>query len=186
MYHISHDKRAEKSAGLIYQGLLDCLRRKPFDQITVTDIQQATGVARTTFYRSFDNLSDVLFWRCDQCFQEALHAAPSSQAPSESTLMQGYFRYWTAHSDILRLLIDINRPDIICACHMKNAQALEASYGALPGLDEKGRRYFMAIRTGVTISVLEAWLDGGRRETPEELVRIIVAQASALSGLLHP
>lgn len=179
MYHISKDKRSAQSADLIYAGLRQCLEKKTFDQITVTDVQRASGVARTTIYRCFDNLSDVLYWRCDLCFGEALQSV-ASESPNELELMQGYFSYWVEHSNILKLLIDIDRQDIIYACHMKKAEALAQSYGALPELDEIDARYFMAIRTGVTISVLKVWLDGGRKETSEELLAIIERQIANL------
>ncbi len=182
MYHISADKRAGKSAELIYKGLLECLEEKAFEQITVTDVQRVSGIARTTFYRCFDNLSDVLYWRCDRCFQEALHAVQPGRAPDEWTLVEGYFTYWTAHSDILKLLIDIHRQDVIYACHMKNARKLEESFGKLPGMSETDARYFMAIRTGVTISVLKAWLDGGQKETAEELIQIVRRQCRFFGG----
>lgn len=178
MYHIKNDKRARRSAELIYLGLLQCLKRKPFEQVTVTDVQKASGVARTTIYRCFDNLSDVLTWRCDLCFWEALHAVPPTETPNEVALMRGYFTYWTTHGEILKLLMDIHRQDIIYASHMKSAEALAQSYGRLPGMDEASSRYFMAIRTGVTIGVLKAWLDGGRKETPEELHAILSQQAA--------
>ncbi len=184
MYHISNDKRAAQSADLIYSGLLQCLEKKDFDQITVTDVQKASGVARTTIYRCFDNLSDILYWRCDLAFREALHTIEPANAPNELELMHGYFAYWMEHSDILKLLIDINRQDIIYACHMKNAKALEQSYGKLPGMDEVNSRYFMAIRTGVTISVLKAWLDGGRKETAQELLDILKGQFAFLSSAI--
>lgn len=181
MYHISNDKRARQSSELIYNGLLECIKKKPFDQITISDMQKASGVARTTFYRAFDNISDVLFWKCDACFYDALCNFNSSEFPSELELARHYFSYWMEHSDILVLLIEINRQDIIYACHMKNAKALEQSFGALPGLDETNARYFMAIRTGVTISVLKAWLDGGKKETTEELMKIIEKQFEFLN-----
>ncbi len=180
MYHISNDKRAVQSANLIYSGLLQCLEKKSFDRITVTDVQKSSGVARTTIYRCFDNLSDILYWRCDLCFRQALYFVEPPM--NEWQLIQNYFLYWTEHSDILKLLIDINRQDIIYACHMKNAKALEQSYGTLPGVDETNARYFMAIRTGVTIGVLKAWLDGGRKETAAELSAILKRQLTFLSG----
>lgn len=173
MYHISNDKRSKQSAELIYNGLMQCLEKKSFDQITVTDVQKISGVARTTIYRCFDNLSDILYWKCDLCFQEALHTVQVTERPDEMELIYGYFTYWTKHSDILKLLMDMNRQDIIYACHMKNAKVLEVSYGPLTGLNEVDIRYFMAIRTGVTISMLKAWLEGGKKETPEELMKII-------------
>lgn len=175
MYHISKDKRSRQSAELIYQGLLQCLAKKSFDQITVTDVQRASGVARTTIYRCFDNLADILYWRCDLCFGEALHSVQSA-VPDERELMRGYFAYWMDHSEILKLLVDIDRQDIIYTCHLKNAQALERFYGVLPGMNETDGRYFMAIRTGVTISVLKAWLDGGSKETAGELLTILERQ----------
>ncbi len=178
MYHISNDKRAAQSADLIYKGLMQCLEKKSFDRITVTDVQEVSGVARTTIYRCFDNLSDILYWRCDMCFREALNYAFPSENPNEIELMHGYFVYWTEHSDILKMLIDVNRQDIIYACHMKNAKALEESYGKLPGLNETNARYFMAICTGVTIGVLKAWIDGGRKESADELLDI-------LSSIMH-
>ncbi len=182
MYHISHDKRAIQSANLIYNGLLRCLEHKSFDQITVTDVQKASGVARTTIYRCFDNLSDILYWRCDLCFREALQSVQPIIGPNEWELMQGYFAYWTKYGDILKLLIDINRQDIIYACHVKNAEILARTYGTLPGVDEANGRYFMAIRTGITISILKAWIDGGRKETAEELIRILKDQFVFLSS----
>ena len=72
MYHISKDKRALQSSELIYNGLLECIKKKPFDQISVSDLQKASGVARSTFYRAFDNISDVLYWKCDTCFYEVI------------------------------------------------------------------------------------------------------------------
>lgn len=152
---------------------MQCLKKKNFEQITVTDVQKASGVARTTIYRCFDNLSDILYWQCDLGFKEALCTANIKKASNESNLIYDYFSYWTKHSDILKLLIDINRQDIIYACHMSHAKILEQSYGSLPGMDEVNSRYFMAIRTGVTIGILKAWLDGEKKESVEDLMSII-------------
>ncbi|MGN0617817.1 MAG: TetR/AcrR family transcriptional regulator, partial [Ruminiclostridium sp.] len=173
MYHISKDKRAEQSSELIYNGLLKCIKKKPFEQITISDLQKASGVARSTFYRAFDNISDVLYWRCDACFAEVLLNYQPKPNGGELDLAKHYFTYWLNHSDILELLIQINRIDIIYACHMKNAEIMQQRFGKLPGLNVEHGNYFIAIRTGFTISILTVWLKGGRKETPEELVQII-------------
>lgn len=180
MYHISNDKRARKSAELIYDGLCECLDRKSFEQITVTDLQRTSGVARTTFYRAFDNMSDVLYWKCDICFQEVFEGYFPKSFPTETELALHFFRYWTNHSDILTRLIKINRQDIIYACHMKNAETMQKRFGEIPNLSETHKKYFMPIRTGFIISVLTAWLSGGRKETPEEIVEILREQIGLL------
>lgn len=181
MYHISNDKRSKQSAELIYNGLLECIKKKPFDLITISDLQKASGVARTTFYRSFDNLSDVLYWKCDTCFYEVLGKFKPQIFKGEIELARHYFTYWMEHSDILELLIEINRHDIIYACHMKNADILQERFGKIPDLIMKHGNYFMAIRTGFTISILTAWLKGGRKESPDEIVTIIQEQLTILA-----
>lgn len=182
MYHISRDKRAVQSSELIYEGLLACIKKKPFEQITISDLQKASGVARSTFYRAFDNIADVLYWKCDARFCEALQSCQTGEPFDEMALIKHYFAYWLKHSDILELLIQINRQDIIYACHMKNAEALRERFGAVPNLNERHGRYFMAIRTGFTISVLTAWLRGGRKETPDQIVQILREQLRLLAG----
>lgn len=181
MYHISKDKRAIQSSELIFKGLLECIKKKPFDQITVSDLQKVSGVARTTFYRAFDNISDVLYWKCDTCFYEVLGNYRPNPFQGELELARHYFEYWINHSDILELLMQIGRQDIIYACHMKNADILQQRFGNLPGINMKHGNYFIAIRTGFTISILTVWLKGGRKESADELVQIIEEQLSILT-----
>lgn len=184
MYHISNDKRSRQSAEMIYQGLLFCLKHKSFDKITISDLQKASSVARTTFYRSFDNMSDILYWRCDLCFREALSGFDENDFLDEKRLLKRYFNYWMNNSDILELLVNINRQDIIYSCHLNNAKLLEQRFGTLPGLEDTDARYFMAIRTGITVSILKEWLDGGRKENVEELLIIIKKQIIMLPQIL--
>ena len=180
MYHISNDKRAKKSADLIYQGLLTCLKHKNFDQITVTDLQKASGVARTTFYRAFDNISDVLYWKCDLCFQEVLGSFTEEQFANEMELVCQYFSYWMDHKDILELLMKINRYDIIYACHMNAASAVQKKFGTNSNTPRAHSNYFLAIRTGFTISILTAWLQGGSKESLDEIIDIVKEQLALM------
>lgn len=181
MYHISNDKRAIQSSELIYQGLLDCMKKKSFDRITISDLQKTSGIARTTFYRAFDNISDVLYWKCDTCFYEVLGNYHPQPFQEDFNLIRHYFEYWMEHSDILELLMQINRQDIIYSCHMKNAQILQQRFGELPGSNIKHKNYFIAIRTGFTINILTIWLNGGKQESAEELVQIIKEQLVILA-----
>ncbi|MGN0431748.1 MAG: hypothetical protein ACI4EQ_05265, partial [Lachnospiraceae bacterium] len=142
---------------------------------------KASGVARTTFYRAFDNISDVLYWKCDTCFNEVLGNYRPKPFQGELDLARHYFDYWINHSDILELLMQIGRQDIIYSCHMKNADILQQCFGKLPGINMKHGNYFIAIRTGFTISILTVWLNDGRKESADELVQIIEEQLAVLT-----
>ena len=77
MYHVGTNKRSHDSAELIYYGVAICSQDKPLESVTISDVQRVTGIARTTFYRSFDNVLDVLEWKCDQYYQSFLASCPA-------------------------------------------------------------------------------------------------------------
>lgn len=76
---------------------------------------------------------------------------------SEINLSHYYFQYWMDHSNILELLIQINRHDIIYARHLKNAQILLEKFDVIPWLHIKHGNHFIAIHIRFTISILTAW-----------------------------
>ncbi|MCC6099785.1 MAG: TetR/AcrR family transcriptional regulator [Olsenella sp.] len=173
MYHIRNDRRTLRSAHALYEGLMACLGHRPFDQVTISDVQHESGVARTTFYRSFDNLSDLLAWRCDECFREALGSLGPDAFWDERRMLRRYFSYWMEHGDILELLVKINRYDIVYASHRRVAGELRDRFGAIPGVDPAHGDYFIAVRTGFTLSVLTTWVEHGRAESIDDLIQII-------------
>lgn len=183
MYHISNDKRRKESAELIWNGLLKCLKNKSFNSITISDLYKITGIARTTFYRNFDNISDILYWKCDKCFYESLNYYDFNKDINELHLAEHYFNYWINNSEILELLIKINRQDIIYSSHFKNAEFLKEKYGELKNINKKYSKYFIAIRTGLTISILTTWIKEGKKETLEELLKIIKEQLLLIKNI---
>lgn len=180
MYHISNDKRTKRSAERVWKALLLCMKEKSFQDITVMDITKKCGMARTTFYRCFDNTSDILEWKCDESFYEVLDSYHPETFGGELDLARHYFSYWTDHYEILELLIKIGRQDIIYRCHIKNAEILHKRYGELQGFSKAHKTYYMAVRTGFTISILTAWLLGGRKESTGELLDIMEEQVDML------
>lgn len=183
MYHIKDDKRAIKSSKLIYDGLITCMKEKKFDKITITDIQKASSVGRATFYRHFDNLSDVLLWKCDISFHDLFVEIIEEDATStvdHSTekyyFMSYLFDYWTTHIAILEQLLNINRMDIIFQCHYKNSIIITEYFRGKFDLPDTNYEYYMGLRIGAFIGVLITWITNGKKENSRELVKIIIEQ----------
>lgn len=183
MHHIPQDKRSLHSAELIWNALLACLKEKPYNRVTISDLQRVSGIARSTFYRSFDNLSDVLSWKCEKGFEQALQCLEFDQSIrfDEIDLARYYFNYWAQNPDVLDLLVQIGRQDIIYDCHLRCALRLRKRYGAIPHRAPENSPYFISIRTSITIGVLMVWLERGKKESPKELVDILVEQLQFLS-----
>lgn len=178
MYHIKDDRRAFKSSELIYQSLIQCMQEKEFSKITVTDIQKTSGVGRATFYRHFDRLTDVLYWKCNQQFFEVLNSYVAQHPyPDEKyALLLHVFGYWVDNSEIIEQLLSIGRMDILFECFFENSHVVTNHFKAHIQLPDSRYDYFMAIRIGIFISILITWMGNGKQESAEELVDILAEQ----------
>ncbi len=179
MYHIKDDIRARKSAQLLYQGLSVCMNNMEFSKISVSDISKVSTVSRATFYRGFDEILDILFWKCDTQFVEMLSAyvAQKKEPESDIDFLLHVFRYWETHSEIISQLISINRLDIIFRCFLERSPIVVDYFKSRNSASEEvDDAYFLAVRVGIFIGVIKTWIDRGRKENAEELTRKIVEQ----------
>ena len=159
MYHIKNDKRARASTELICAGLLACMKEKPFARITITDVQRASTVSRSTFYRNFDCLEDVLALLCDRGFQAVFSEYNALPPEQRGSLAKAVFQYWFRNSAVLEALVQIHRSSGLI-------QALQ------PMVDDPAQfDYFVAIITSSMIGVLTVWVEHGKTETEDQMVQ---------------
>ena len=61
MKKLNYDnKKSLESQKKIYKGLRRVLLTKNLAEITVTDVSDECGISRSTFYRNFNNVFDIL------------------------------------------------------------------------------------------------------------------------------
>ena len=175
MYHISKDRRAVRSAERIGQGVLQCLESRRFEEITVSDVQRASGVGRATFYRLFDNTADVLSYLCDSVFEQAArqYQALSALTPEETTLR--FIQVWMNHKTLLRAIVDCNRMDFLYQAHKKYLSPNENFFPETALMDPVQEEYLMAMLTSCIAAFLTAWMKNGAKESAEQLQQRIKA-----------
>jgi AcrR family transcriptional regulator len=179
MYHIKNDKRAERSAELICSAMLELINTKPFGEITVSDIQRVSYVSRSTFYRNFDCLTDVLELLCDRGFEGIFSKA--AQQDFCPDLREEVFDYWFTNSRVPEELVQIHRTDIFLNSFRRSALELD-SVRALAS--DSGRYdYLISMIVGVMVGVLVTWIEHGKTETKEEVRRIIQDEFDVISAL---
>ena len=184
MYHIKNDKRAQTSAELICAGLLACMREKPFARITITDVQRASTVSRSTFYRNFDGLEDVLALLCDRGFQTVFAAYNALPAAQRGSLPKTVFHYWFHNSAVLEALVQIHRTDILFDSLRRSTGLIEA---LRPLTDDRAQfDYFAAIIASGMIGVLTVWVEHGKTETEAQMVQKLAGAFAEMAILeLH-
>ena len=178
MYHIKNDRRARASAERICAALLALLEEKPFEAVTIGDIQRVSTASRSTFYRNFDRLEDVLALLCDRGFQEAFRRERGEGYPV------AVFRYWSENSSVLETLVSIRRTDLLFSSFRRTAAELPA----LRELAENAAQYdyFVSIITSGMAGILVTWIEHGKRETPDEVLAHVIAAFGNLFALGIP
>lgn len=191
MFHLREDIRAERSAELLYQGLMKVLQEKPLKKVRVSDICRISTVSRATFYRNFDEVTDLLYWKCDRDFHEVLTAFTKSDPDltREDVLLNYVLRYWLqdAHIQLLTTIMEEGRLDIIYNSFVNNSDILLhflQDQGII--MDTKEYTYFISVRAGFFTGIIRGWMENGRRQTADEIARIISRQHDDVvhSGLL--
>lgn len=70
MYFKQKNKTAIQSQHMIADALFRLLKRKPFQQISVTELCQEAAIGRKTFYRNFEKREDVIDFQLDRMCEE--------------------------------------------------------------------------------------------------------------------
>lgn len=84
MYFRNKNKTAIRSQHMISDALFSLMKRKSFQQITVTEICEEAAIGRKTFYRNFELREDVIDFQLDLMFDE--YKSELIPLPSEQNL----------------------------------------------------------------------------------------------------
>lgn len=178
MYHIKKDKRSERSAELIGEALIICLETRSFDELTVVDVQKAAGVGRTTFYRIFDNLTDVLAYLSDTIFSSFFYESQCFTSATSRDRSIGFISCWMKNNRVLEAIVRSHRLDILQDSHIRNLPDLFYFAG-------EEREFCIYQLTAIMTSSLQYWVSHGKKESAEELFETIRASSSIVSSLFH-
>ncbi|MBR2522471.1 MAG: TetR/AcrR family transcriptional regulator [Coriobacteriales bacterium] len=172
MYHISKDARARKSATLICNAVLELAQTKKLDYINVSDIQKQSTVSRSTFYRLFDNIMDVLAYMCDQMVDATTRKADEIFESSRREAMLSIISNGMENSALLQVLVENNHVDILYRSYLKHAEDIVKQVDSDLTTDDAVAQYLIHDMPIFVSSMFHTWVSRGQRETPEELYEI--------------
>lgn len=173
MYRIRQDQRTLRSSQMIYQALATLIREKPFNKISITNIVKEAQVGRTTFYRCFDSIEDILYMRCDEVFDEliayVIRFRMGEGSHDKGPQIKPMLRYFYLNSDIIELLLAAKRLDILQDSFRERSKAMQMAAAQQLNIEDKYVAYGVEIRMGVTLAIVAHWVRTGKQEAPDEL-----------------
>ena len=169
MYHISSDRRAVRSAERIVLGLEELLRNTAVQDIAVSTLCRRCGIGRATFYRLFDNLTDVLAYRCDQILDEAARRVREDPEMTAAQSCLFVLREWMEQPALMKAIMEGQHLEILYRSMVRHMDLLRSRFEKT-GISDGPFLEFQAMHLCLLIpTCLFIWHRNGCRQSAEEL-----------------
>lgn len=171
MYRIGNDKRKTQSANLICKGLDKLMLTLDYNDITVTNIVNTSGVGRATFYRLFDDKSDVVLYKMESVFTELIcREGPYSNS---NMIVISIFEICLDQKELFLSLIKAN---LYGEFQTRIAFILEEKLKFIKervGLDERSWQYFIHVRAAMLLTALRVAITQFDVEKPLDILETL-------------
>ena len=184
MYHIKEDKRTKITTQLICEALTSLILEGHWENLTITALVSKAQVGRATFYRSFDFIEDVLKYQVDKAMEELFHYIYDQikQLPYfyEIDLYSLFFEYWDQYDILLKVLIMSNQLSLF-KNQFNSLYFQKLSFvQKLLNIKDSHWSYFVVLRSAILSDGLFEWIRKGKKESPEEISKILLLSFSEL------
>lgn len=166
-----------KARDTIYTALLQLMKKKPYEKITIKEITERAGVSRMAFYRNYVSKDHVLTAHLDHIFAEYLKEVMESGNHSISTIQERFFPYFRQHSEFLQAIVRANL-DALIYDKMKDyskvlSKAVTTKAVKVAAINYDITKYEVAFASAGLASMLLEWARGGMKESDEEMAAIL-------------
>ena len=159
------EKRAEKS---ITNAMFSLLAVKPLSEISVTELITKAGVCRSSYYRNYYLLEDVIK-KYSQELSARIFQLPPASLDDLPSHMQQVYEIYLAERERLTILDKRN------LFYLMDDKLYELCATQIQRLDMSLGRYQTEIYAGASAYLIRAWVHRGFQESPAELAEISTA-----------
>ena len=167
------NKTAMASQRQIAKAMMQLIQKKPYAQITISELCKSAGISRQTFYTLFSSRENVVTFtlQAQYCYAPELSQFRNGEACGLRQLCRGYSNYILRNRDLLRLLVE-NRIDYLLYDSLY--EALEACDCFLNAVDPCTRRYAASFYAGGVSCVARQYAQEGCTTSPEQLEELLM------------
>lgn len=175
------DARIRYTQMIIKQTFLNLIKTKPFSKITVKEICDVAEINRTTFYKHYHDVNDLLDKLETRAISDLLYMIEENRKKEDGQVLLSILRTIYENHDLFATLIPINtnkgftyRLSVSCFQKIKE---LAPDDTHTSNLDLTSGLNFSYLVGGIS-GVIEYWLQTGMKESPETIADTIGRLAS--------
>ena len=172
------DKRVvanQKVKDSLLNALIELAEQCNWSTISITALIKQAGVARSSFYRNFSSIEDIIDYSIAKINEKYNQENPS---PDENfrnkELMYFKFRFFKEHASLLLTFHHAQTPQTLLA--VINDFVVD-TYGDMPASSIS--KYELYYYSGAFYNMVIHWLENGAKESPEDMANEFLRIANA-------
>ncbi|HIY91760.1 TetR/AcrR family transcriptional regulator [Companilactobacillus sp. HBUAS56275] len=175
-------KIKQDSQQYLITALLQLLKTKDFNDITVTQVVKRAGVSRMAFYRNFESLDDVLIAyiepKINASFENIINRIPQDQK------LNALGSFFEEIADTLKMAVNRHYESIIQDIFNKNMTKFYDQTMNWSQFSPMQRKYWVKFMSAGVYAIWREWLISGQNETIND-IHVLLAdfQISTLKAL---
>ncbi len=148
----------------ITNALIELMKKKNFEDITITELVSTAGVSRVSFYRNFESKTDVIEkYLREKYYEWEKDFAEHNKAPDYYSL--SIYKHFYKYKEFNLLLYKQGLSTLIYEMIRWSAKLDECNNNI--------ERYAKSMLVGIIFGGLDEWIRQGMEETPEQIVYLI-------------
>ncbi len=172
---MNNAQQKEINQQCLYLALMELLKQKSIEKITIGELCDTAGVSRMTFYRSYNYKEDILLHHLEECFQCYMQEQPM-QDYYEVAL--SFFRFWESREK--DFLIAVVKSGL-------SYQLMDRFYDYLDLIiprmvSEDVPPFVRSFLAGGLYRMLMDWMKDGAKANPEEMAAFLAKGSHALTN----
>ena len=155
------------------QGMMNLLEKKNIDSITVVEIIDEVGSCKGTFYKHYIDK----YYLCCNCLEHNVYGAVSVQASSWKEFIMQCLGAFEKHAKVVLHAFDSKDVNSVRRQHEKLTFEFLAKKYVTNGGDPSSAINMITLKlySEAVTEIIYKWLEGGCRESGEELYGLICA-----------
>lgn len=171
------DKRLYKTLTKIEKSMVTLLNVKSYDDISIKDICDESGISRGTFYQHYRDKDDFLFQYQKAMMKKGKRRLTQIQFEERRQFFEHALNFWINEGELLLLLLRDNGAYIVHQAIKKNLQQnIEVRLVPImntQALTNKEKYFLIIFMSNAVLGVLQDWVQRGRQESPKEISLMI-------------
>ncbi|WP_234124362.1 TetR/AcrR family transcriptional regulator [Clostridium hydrogenum] len=168
------DRRSKRTKRMLKNALIELLKTKNINQISVRELSELADINRATFYLHYKTPHDFLLQLEDELFNIIFTSYKNHDINNQYDFLLLLYKCIGDNYELLKVLLNSNTGSTFWD---KLSDSIKAQYSSLwsshlSSLTNNELQYYANFIIDGYVSVIKSWLLKGRLESPAEMVEL--------------